>query len=123
MDFPGHDNAMKWIRTWNQQPWPVRSLLIIVLLLIMGGVWWFRRSKSGPNGIAVQESDLKGSPVNPQYNAGHDMAVYNIGSIDRLVIGARPEEIESVRRLATASIFKAVSDPVRRTVHDNLERV
>lgn len=114
-DWPDHDNAMKWRNTWNHQPWRVRLLWLALWLIIGGGgTWWFQRSKSGTGNVAIHQSDLRGSPVNPQDKAGHDMAVYNIGSIDQVVIGARPEAIERVRQLATASIFKPVSENQNR---------
>ncbi len=116
MGIPDFDNTMKWVNAFRNKPRPWFVLIIIVVVVV--GYSWFQRFKSSTASVAVHKSDLKGSPINPQYNAGRDMAVYNI-----LVTGARPEEIESMRQLATASIFKTANGPLRKMVHDNLERV
>ena len=120
MDLPDYDNAKKWLDALRRKPWPWFLLSIVV---VVGGYWWFQRFQPGTASVAVHKSDLKGSPVSPSYNAGRDMAVYNIGSVNQSVAGARPEEIGSLRRLATASIFKTADDPLRKMVSDNLERI
>lgn len=105
-----HRNPVPFYKKW----W----FKLIAAPLLVGLILLFVKKEA-----VIPSLNLSGSPVNPQYNAGRDMAVYNIGSIDQLVTGARPEEIESVRQMATASIFKTASDPLREMVHNNLERV
>lgn len=129
MSIPNYDNAMQWkkeIRTyWKAASWRKRLLLVIILIIIFLGsmFWWFIRSKSNTGDVAGRELDPRGSHVKSQYTAGRDMSVYNIGNVQQLVIGAQPEDIENLHRLATAHIFKVINDQLKNEIHNNLAKV